>query len=167
MAAKPVRPQPVSDQKIQNQLKVLAIYQLTGGVLGIVLTLWVMFRGELVVTQEVLRIALFAAALYVFSMLCGRMLFRNLKRGLTLSILNQVLQVVYVAFGSDAFQYVAGLRVGVGFDMVGSWTLKFRLAVSSFQFLIGTDTGQRFIGVNLLALLLIFWMERLLERVRG
>lgn len=154
------------EKQLRKQVTALALYQIIGGILGILLTLWVMFRGELVLTQQVLRFSLFAAALFVFSILCGRMLFRNPPRGLVLSLLNQVLQVIYFAFGTYGFQYVAGLRIGFGFDMVGSWTFKFRVALSSFQFDFGTATGQKFIGINLVALFLIFWIERLLEQVK-
>ena len=86
------------------------------------------------------------------------MLFRNTKRGLILSIINQVLQVVYFSVGAYGFQYVAGLRVGIGVDMIAGWILKFRLALSSFHFSLGTDLGQKFIGINLVALFLIFWL---------
>ncbi|MCC9137059.1 hypothetical protein ACFSKU_20365 [Pontibacter silvestris] len=154
------------DTQIKKQIKVLAIYQIIGGLLGIGITIWVMFRGESILTQQVLRISLFAAGLYVFSILCGRMLFRNVQRGLMLSIINQVLQVVYFTFGAYGFQYVSGLRIGLGFDMIGSWTFKFRIALSSFQFDLGADTGQKFIGVNLIALFLIFWIEKMQEKVR-
>ncbi|MDO6388636.1 hypothetical protein Q4E40_00770 [Pontibacter sp. BT731] len=148
----------------KNQIRALALYQIIGGILGIALTVWVMFSGEMVIDQTALRIGLFAGGLYIFSILCGRMLFRNLRRGLVLSIINQVLQVVYFSFGAYGFQYVAGLRIGVGVDMVEGWIFKFRLALSSFHFSIGTDLGQKFIGINLVALFLIFWIERLLEK---
>ncbi|PRY10671.1 hypothetical protein CLV24_11390 [Pontibacter ummariensis] len=155
------------NKQLKNQVKALAVYQIAGGILGIAFTLWVMFSGQVLITQEVLRIALFATALFVFSLLCGRMLFRKPERGLVLSLANQVLQVVYFAFGAYGFQYVAGLRVGLGMDMTGSWTFKFRLALSSFQFDFGADTSQKFIGINLVALFLIFWIERLLEKVKA
>lgn len=152
--------------RIRNQLKAIAIYQIAGGLLGIALTVWVMFSEEMVLTQQALRIGLFAGGLYVFSILCGRMLFRNPKRGLTFSLANQVLQVVYFSFGTYGFQYVAGLRAGIGVDMIEGWIIKFRLALSSFHFNLGTDTGQKFIGINLIALFLIFWIERLLEKLK-
>lgn len=155
------------EKQLRKQIIGLALYQIVGGILGIVFTLWVMFRGEVVLTQQVLRFSLFAAGLFIFSILCGRMLFRNPPRGLVLSLINQVLQVIYFAFGAYGFQYVAGLRIGFGFDMIGSWTFKFRVALSSFQFDLGTDTGQKFIGINLVALFLIFWTERLLEQVKA
>ena len=154
------------EKQLRKQITALALYQIVGGILGIVLTLWVMLQGEVVLTQQVLRFSLFAAGLFVFSILCGRLLFRNPPRGLVLSLINQVLQVIYFAFGAYGFQYVAGLRIGFGFDMIGSWTFKFRVALSSFQFDLGTDTGQKFIAINLVALFLIFWMERLLEQVK-
>lgn len=138
-----------------------------GGILGIVLTVWVMFSGEMVVDQQALRLGMLAGGLFLFSILCGRMLFRNPTRGLRLSLVNQVLQVLYFAFGSYGFQYVAGLRIGVGVDVLESWTFKFRLALSSFHFNFGTESGQQFIGLNLVALFLIFWIERLLEQEKA
>ncbi|WP_162426688.1 hypothetical protein [Pontibacter pudoricolor] len=150
----------------KNHLKAIAIYQIVGGILGIALTVWVLFSGEMVLDQVALRMALFAGGLYVFSILCGRMLFRKPRRGLVLSIVNQLLQVIYFSFGAYSFQYVAGLRVGVGVDMIAGWIFKFRLALSSFHFSLGTDLGQKFIGINLVALFLIFWMERLLEKTK-
>lgn len=146
------------------QVKAIAIYQILGGVIGIALLVLVMFGGEFTVTQEVLRFSILAGLLYIFSILCGRMLFRNPRKGLRLSLVNQVLQVVYFSIGAWAFQYVAGLRIGVGVDMVGGWIFKFRLALSSFHFSAGSDLGQKFVGVNLVALFLIFWLERLLEK---
>ncbi len=154
------------NKQIRNQIKAIALYQFIGGILGIALTVWVLLSGEMVVDQMAMRIGLFAGGLYIFSILCGRMLFRNPRRGLVLSIVNQVLQVVYFSFGTYAFQYVAGLRIGVGVDMVAGWIFKFRLALSSFHFSVGTDLGQKFIGVNLVALFLIFWIERLMEKVK-
>ena len=148
------------------QRKAIAIYQIAGGLLGIALTVWVMFSGEMVVDQPALRMGLFAGGLFIFSILCGSMLFRNPQRGLVLSLINQVLQVIYFSFGAYGFQYVAGLRIGIGVDMVGGWIFKFRMALSSFHFSVGDDLGQKFIGVNLVALFLIFWLERLLEETK-
>lgn len=135
--------------------------------MGIALTVWVMFSGGMAITQQVLRIGIFAGLLYVFSILCGRMLLRNPKRGLQFSLMNQVLQVLYFSFGAYGFQYVAGLRIGVGVDMVGGWVFKFRMALSSFHFSLDSNLGQKFIGINLLALFLIFWIERLLEKQKN
>lgn len=154
------------NNQIRNQVRAIALYQIIGGILGIALTVWVLFSGDMEVDQTAMRVGLFAGGLYIFSILCGRMLFRNRKRGLILSLINQVLQVVYFSFGTYGFQYVAGLRIGVGVDMVESWIFKFRLALSSFHFSVGTDLGQKFIGVNLVALFLVFWLERLLEQAK-
>lgn len=152
--------------KIRNHLRALAIYQIVGGALGIGLTVVVMLQGGTILTQQVLRASIFAAALFVFSIICGTTLLRIPQRGLTLSLVNQVLQVVYFTIGEYGFHYVSGLRLGFGLDMVGSLTFKFRLALSSFQFQLGADAGQKFIGINLVALLLIIWIENLQDKVK-
>ncbi|TPE43366.1 hypothetical protein [Pontibacter mangrovi] len=150
----------------KNQLLALALYQIIGGLLGIALTVWVMFGQDTTVTLPALRLSLVAGGLYLFSILCGRLLLRQPGRGLRFSLLNQVLQVLLFSFGTYGYQYVAGLRLSVGVDMVGGWVFKFRMALSSFHFSLDSDLGQKYIGLNLVALFLIFWMERLLEKVR-
>lgn len=125
-----------------------------------------MFSDGMAITQPSLRIGLFAGALFIFSIVCGRVLLQNPKRGLKLSLINQILQVLYFSYENYGFQYVSGLRVGIGMDMVAGWLFKFRLALSSFHINLGTDLDQKFIGINLLALFLIFWIERLLEKVK-
>lgn len=154
------------DTQTRNQIKALAAYQVAGGILGIALTAWAMYIDEIVITPLVIRLGLLATVLYIFSIVCGRMLLLNPKSGLTFSIFNQVLQVIYFSFGTIGYHYVAGLRIGVGVDMVEGWTLKFRLALSSFQFELGTDIGHKFIGINLVALFLIFWMEKLQAKTK-
>lgn len=149
----------------RNTVNALAAYQIFGGVLGIGLAAKALPRLQ-DLSGAGMVIVFFAGLLYVFSILCGFILFKNMKRGLNLSLLNQALQVLSVAVGSFAYNYVAGFKAGVGIDFIPVWQLKLNLSLSSFQFFLNAETGKMFIGINLLALLLVYLIERLKE-LRG
>ncbi|RNI28336.1 hypothetical protein EFA69_20005 [Rufibacter immobilis] len=104
-----------------------------------------------------------AAVLYTFSILCGFLLFQGTRRAFTLSMANQILQVLSFGISGVAYNYVAGLKLGIGVEFWESWLFKFRLSLSSFNFSVGAENSLSFVTVNLLALVCIYLLERTRE----
>lgn len=149
---------------IKNSIYALAAYQIFGGILGIALA------GKALPQlksfgEANLPLIVIAGLLYVYSILCGFVLLKNHRKGLSLSLINQLLQVLSFAIGSYAYNFVAGLKIGIGIGFVPNWELKLNLSLSSFQFIINEDTGQVLLGINLLALVLVYVIERLKENI--
>ncbi|RNI21901.1 hypothetical protein [Rufibacter latericius] len=142
--------------------QIIGVYQLAGGLLGLGLFLKLIPGLQNPSTSTWVGILL-AALLYSFSIFCGFSLMRGKRQGHSLSLINQVLQVFSFGMGGLAYNYVAGLKIGVGIDFLASWLFKFRFSLSSFHFSLGTNTGVSFVAVNLLALLLIYLLERARE----
>lgn len=148
----------------RNGLYALAGYQIFGGILGIALA------GRALpqltnFSEENLSLVFIAGLLYVYSVLCGVVLFKDFRRGLRLSLINQLLQVLSFAIGSFAYNFVAGFKIGFSIHFVPVWQLKLNLSLSSFQFILNEGTGQVLLGINLLALILVYLIERLKERL--
>jgi hypothetical protein len=152
------------ETRIKNGLYALAGYQIFGGILGIALAGRALPQLKSF-SEENLPLVLFAGLLYIYSILCGVVLFKDFRRGLRLSLVNQVLQVLSFAIGSFAYNFVAGFKVGFGIHFIPAWQLKLNLSLSSFQFILNEDTGQVLLGINLLALILVYLIERLKERL--
>ncbi len=140
----------------------LAAWQIFGGFLGIGLAIRIM-PGLKGLSGTGSGMVFLAAVFYLFSVACGIILFKNRKSGLNLSLLNQVLQVLNFAIGSYAYNYVAGFKIGFGIDFMSGWLLKLNLSVSSFRLILNSPTGSFFMGLNLLALVLVYVIERLKE----
>ncbi len=147
---------------LDSLIKGLALYQIFGGILGIGLAL--RFIPQLQGLNTFSFFLIFLAALfYVFSVITGFILLRHQKRGLKLSLINQALQVVSLAVGGFAYNYVAGFKVGLGIDFIPVWQFKLNFSLSSFQFILNEGTDKAHIGINFLALVLLYLVERLKE----
>lgn len=153
------------NKRVKNSIYALAGYQIFGGILGLALAGRAMPQLKSF-SDAGLSLVFIAGLLYIYSILCGFVLFTNHRRGLSLSLVNQLLQVVNFSIGSFAYNYVAGFKIGIGIHFVPVWQLKLNLSLSSFQFVINEETGQVLLGINLLALILVYIIERLKENVR-
>jgi hypothetical protein len=144
----------------------IAIYQLAGGLLGLGLCLKMIPALQQPSTSTWVGIFL-AALLYIFSILCGFLLFRQTRKAFNFSLVNQMLQVLSFGVSGLAYNYVAGLKLGVGVDFLESWYFKFRLSLSSFNFSYGAHAGASFVTINLLALVLIYLLERARDEAKA
>lgn len=147
-----------------NLLSGIAFYQIVGGAIGISLAIRLGLKMENEAGSSLLAVLL-ACCLYSFSVLCGILLLRNARKHLTLSIINQALQVLSLGMGSFAYNYVAGIKIGLGLIFMESWVINFKLTLSSFQFIVNTDSSSHYITLNLLALLLLYLLERSKEKL--
>ncbi|WP_207431740.1 hypothetical protein [Sabulibacter ruber] len=144
----------------------IAFYQLVGGAVGLVLAIRTGFKMEAEAMSSTAAILL-ACILYLYSIFCGVLLLKQPARYLTLSMVNQVLQVLSLGIGSFAFNYVAGLKIGIGVNFLESWVFKLRFSISSFQFILGAGTVSSFVTVNLLALVLLYLLEVSKDKLRS
>ncbi|WP_224995264.1 hypothetical protein [Cesiribacter sp. SM1] len=147
-----------------NIIRGLALYQIFGGILGIGLAIRIIQQLQHLNALSYPLIFL-TAAFYVFSIVAGAVLLQHPKRGLTLSLVNQALQVLSIAVSSFAYNYVAGFKLGLGIDFVPAWQFNLNLSLSSFQLILNEATGRVFIGINFLALVLVYVIERLREEI--
>ncbi|WP_205499965.1 hypothetical protein [Rufibacter psychrotolerans] len=142
----------------------IAVYQLAGGLIGLGLCLKMI--PALQNPSASTWVGIFAAAvLYIFSILCGFLLFRQTRLAFNLSLANQILQAFSFSMSGLTYNFVAGLKVGVGIDFLESWLFKFRLSLSSFSFSFGAGAGVAFVTVNVLALVLVYLLERSKDRL--
>jgi hypothetical protein len=85
-------------KSIATKLRVLGWYQIIGGVIGVLLTLWLFVKMQ-TLSGLVILLFIIAFGLYGLSITAGKKLLgAQYKLGLRLSIINQVLQIVGFLF---------------------------------------------------------------------
>ena len=131
--------------------KWLAVYQIAGGLLGIVLMGNLFFAADFTPILYVMIICV-GLLLYIFSIYCGIILFQSKSNSLVLSFVCQSLQAISVSFFGFYYKYVSGFLFSIILESTDSFHLRFGLNLSSFSFVIGGDSDGRTIEFNTIAI---------------
>lgn len=151
--------------KLKTKLKRLAYYQIAGGIIGIILTIY-LIEQTVTITGLVLLIYLLAVGLYSFSIYCGRLLLKGeYELGLKLSTINQSLQIFSFALMGFAFKFVAGLYLGFSIDYTNDFKFATKFSFSALQINMNTDKELITLGFNFFAVYLVQHIMRMKEEI--
>jgi|WetSurMetagenome_2_1015567.scaffolds.fasta_scaffold05627_7 hypothetical protein len=122
----------VITDSLKKKINFLAYYQIVGGIIGFVLTLWLL--TSLSFNILTLMVLLVTIGLYIFSIYCGKVLIdRRIKRGLELSITNQALQAISFYYAGFSLRYVAGVNLSLGIDITNDLKFVYEYSLSCFD----------------------------------
>jgi len=147
-----------------SKLKALGIYQIAGGVVGLLLTVWSILNLT-VISALLLLILLIAVLLYSYSIYCGILLVRNKIAGLKHSLINQFLQIINFLISGFAFKYISGVFLSFGIDLTDSFYFLFNFGISSWQISLYGDSEPFIVSFNFVALFLILFIENLKKKI--
>lgn len=151
-------------KSIISKLKILGIYQIGGGIIGLGLTVWVI-SGLTITTFPLIFILLIAVVLYVYSIYCGILLLKKNISGLKHSLINQLLQIINFSIFGFTFQYISGVFISAGLDLTDSLFLMFNFGVSQWQITINGNKEILILNFNVVALFLVFFIEKLRKEI--
>ena len=110
---------------------ILGIYQIVGALLGFYVIASLLLRTDKI-NGVLLLIYFIAIGLYSLSMKAGSLLIRKeYKRGLILSMVNQIFQIVSVAVGGYKYSLFSGGKLAAGFDFTDGFNMKLDFALTS------------------------------------
>ena len=153
----------------RTTLLIIGIYETTGGLIGMGLIASLLMKtGN--INGPVLLIFLLALALYYLSVKAGILLMQipSQKKGIILSLANQIVQFVSFAIGGNKYDYVSGIKGRIGTDFTTGFFFKFDFGLNStFNFSINTDDVEYFIYVNVFAILMFFILIDILKEKKS
>lgn len=140
----------------------LAIYQVIGGLIGL------FYCYNFIYSQpnnfSAIAFALIGTFFYLFSIFCGLLIqIKNNLLSLKLSSLNQILQVVNFSIAGFGFKYVSGIVLSIGINYMEDFLLTSNFNVSEFLLNINVASEVSFLNLNLVAVFLIYYIDRLIE----
>ena len=105
----------------------------------------------------------FGVLLYLFSILCGLVLLKDQKKGLKISVVNQILQIINFSILGYAFKYISGLYISFGVDLT-NFNLELDFGLSSWQFLFNVQSTTCQLYINILPLFLLHYIYKLIKQ---
>src|SRR5215467_12254246 len=111
-------------QESKDSLLKLGLYQIVGGILGLIRFVFVtVSMGK--VNGLTILLAMIVAVLFAYSIFSGWQCIKLKKSALINSYINQGLQIVSFSIVGFAYKYIAGIYLGLGVNLTNS--LEFRL----------------------------------------
>ncbi len=159
-----------SARLINSNTNLIALYQIFGGLFGVGLFVYLLsisYHRQAIPTLFLLAIYLFAIGTFCFSIYAGIQIFKNLKSGLIYSWINQVVQIFFFSISGYGFQYVSGVFVSIGIDLSDSLLFTFNLGTSKWQIIFNQDPTKVNIEINLVALVLILFIDKQLKKIKN
>ena len=142
-----------------TKLSILAINQIIGGVIGIILTIYVMTTA-VTFSLLLITILIFIFGLYCYSILCGVLIFKSPLTGLKYSLINQYLQILYFSIVGYGFKYLSGLYFSLEFDLGDLPSFQLQGGVSTWNINFKNAFEIKTVGINFIAILLILFIDR-------
>jgi hypothetical protein len=145
-------------KSIIQKLQALAIYQIIGGMLGLIITTVIIIQFPTFTPFIILLFAI-ALGLYIFSLLSGWLLWNQYTAGIQCSLINQYLQIMQFAIGGCAYTYISGGYFSLGFDLTYSYRLLVDFGlISTWQLKAFTGTPAVQLSFNFVAILLVVFL---------
>lgn len=140
-------------------LKIIGIYQIIGGGVG----LFSLVYGQIVNKLDVTIISFGVFIVFSFSIIAGIFLLKSYEeKAITYTLVNQYFQILTIKLIGIGYQYVAGSYFGIGFSETPKLNLFYKYAIIKSNLLIwpGTD-NEITISINLIPILIIIIVSRI------
>ena len=154
----------ISNETELSLLK-LGLYQIAGGVVGILLILWSIYKNQLF-SGLVVFLYLIILLFYAYSIFCGALCMQAKSNALLHSLINQVLQFIGFTALGFAFNYVAGVSLTIGINFTESMKFDYGLGISDFLLRFNMESDKFIIDINLVAFGIIYWIEKLRKNIK-
>ena len=152
-------------KETEYELTKLGLYQIFGGTVGIIIIVWSIYQDSFL-TELTLLIYLFILLFFGYSIFCGILCLKTKPNALGHSLTNQILQVISFAIMGFSFKYIAGFYFTIGLDLTDVVKFDFGLGLSNFSFNLNNEKDRLEIDFNLIALAVIYWIDKLMKKVK-
>ena len=152
-------------KETEYELAKLGLYQIFGGTVGIIIIVWSIYKDSFL-TELTFLIYLLILLFFAYSIFCGMLCLKTKSNALGHSLTNQMLQLISFAIMGFSFKYVAGLYFTIGLDLTDIIKFDFGVGVSNFAFNLNKEKERLEIDFNLIALAVIYWIDKLMKKVK-
>ena len=122
----------LTNTTIDNRIKSIGYYQIIGGVVGLLITIYFLISLA-TISGLLLFFIIIASFLYSYSIYCGNLLRKLELKGLNYSFWNQALQLVPFGLLGIGFRYFSGLHFIIGFEWTDNFSPNLEFGISSWR----------------------------------
>ena len=151
-----------SIKDVNSNIKIIGLYQIIGGILGVGLTARIMLH-----TSDIggALMMIFLAALFLFyhTIKAGIVILQKSRRkeGVLYSMIMQGFQIIGIGIGKYSYEFFSGAKLTIGFSSGEGSLIEFGAALSGFNFSINSGEPEYFLYFNILAIVILYVLTRI------
>jgi hypothetical protein len=153
-------------KSIKLDFQILGYYQIVGGGIGILLSLWSLLKAEAISTLTIL-LTVIILIFFLYSVFCGLLCLEFKNTAPRHSLVNQGLQVVGLYLAGFTFSYTAGVYCSFIIPLTNSSDITFGLGISRFIANINQGFGLSRLEINLFAIGVMAWVIHLIRKIEA
>lgn len=148
-------------KKFKNWIKFLGVYQIAGGLVGIMLLAYQFIVVDNIPAYQY-YLSILPLSLFLFSIYAGNLLIgKKYLKGLVVSTINQLLQILGFSIGGVMFIYGSGVFLSVGLDLTDDVIFRSLFWTSYADIGIISDKSQFMLTFNIVAIFLLYQLVKL------
>jgi hypothetical protein len=148
----------------KNALLKIGLYQIVSACFGLLLFLWSIHEKKTWTTLE-LVLFLIASLFFSFSIISGYLCLKINEKALTLSYINQGIQLIGFNIVGYSFVYAPCFFLTAGVDLTESFKFTFNCGIFAFLFNFNTQSEVISIDFNILAIIVFVWLVKINNRI--
>ena len=144
----------------------IGLYQILSACFGLLPFLWSVYETK---TWTTLVVVLTSIALlpFSFSIFSGYQCLKMKERALTLSFINQGVQIVGFNVLGYAFKYAPCLYLSVGVDLTENFKFTFDGGIFAYFIKFNTESEVIAIDFNIIAIIIFTWLGKINNRIKA
>ena len=150
----------------KNDLLKIGLYQIISGFFGLAVFLWSVLGTE-TWTAPVIVLTLIALLFFSFSILAGYQCLKMKESAMTLSLINQGIQMIGFNIMGYAFKYAPCLFLTAGVDLTENFKLTFNAGLSDIAINMNVQSEVVAIDFNLIAIIIFVWLDKINKRIKA
>jgi len=154
--------------KNNNKLnKLIAIIEIVGGAIGLFIIVPVIWGITSLLSSGTFSLAIAGSilifvlgiCLYILSVIAGVALWRNSRKGVTLSLIVQAVQIPSLVISGFIYSFISGLAMYLYLDFQSGVWINFN--ISMFRIYLSSSNNGFVLGINVIALLAFIYLWKL------
>ena len=150
----------------KNDLLKIGLYQVISGCLGLVIFLWSVFSPHTWTIPSIVLVFI-ALLFFAFSILAGYQCLKMKERALTLSLINQGIQIVGFNIVGYAFKFSPGPFLTIGVNLTEKFKFTFDAGLADIALNMNVQSEVVAIDFNLIAIIIFVWLDKLNKRIKS
>lgn len=157
------------DKRVLKKVNFIEIYQIFGGVIGLLYTAYLFFTAKHAMPQDLSHYFSMITPFLFFGLCIYSGVLLNMKkysRGLKLVMVSLILQLLSIQLFGFFYTAINGIAINLSVDLTSDFIVGFDFYISRFLIVLNSSHSNIIIKINLIAIAMLFYTAKVSREIK-